>query len=46
MDRFVEQPLAPALGGLAVAWVLLDVRNQACIEDRLAIRLGEVFHKC
>jgi hypothetical protein len=27
MDRFVEQPFAPALGRLAVAWILFDVRN-------------------
>ena len=37
MDRLVEQPFASALGTLAVSWVLLDVRDEACIEDRLAI---------
>ena len=36
-DRDIEHPLAPTLGRLAVARVLFDVRNQACIEDRLAI---------
>ena len=39
MNRFVEPPRAPELGGLAVAGVLLDIGNQARIEDRLAIRL-------
>src|SRR6266446_10270046 len=40
MDRLVEPPRAPALGGLAVAWVLFDVRDHPRIEDRLAIRLS------
>ena len=40
IDGFVEQPLAPTLGALAVAGILFDVGDQARIEDRLAIRLG------
>ena len=40
MDGGVEQPLAPALGCLAVARILFDVGNQPRVEDRLAIRLG------
>src|SRR5713226_7319911 len=40
MDGGVEQPLAPALGRLAVARILCDVGNQPRVEDRLAIRLG------
>jgi hypothetical protein len=28
MDGFVEQPLAPALGGFAVAGILFDVGDQ------------------
>ena len=40
MDGGVEQPLAPALGRLAVARILFDVGNQPRVEDRLAIRLG------
>src|SRR5215831_6817256 len=37
MDRFVEQPLAPALGALAVAGILRDIGDQARIEDALPI---------
>jgi hypothetical protein len=37
MDRLVEEPLTTSLRHLAVAWILLDVRNHPCIEDRLAI---------
>ena len=40
MNRFIEPPLAPSLGTLAIARILLDVRNHPRIEDRLAIRLG------
>jgi hypothetical protein len=39
MNRFIEQPLAPALGTFAMARILLDVRNHPRIEDCLAIRL-------
>ncbi len=39
MDGGMEQSLAPALGGLAVAGVLLDVGDHPRIEDRLAIGL-------
>src|SRR5436190_1330656 len=38
IDRGVEEPLAAALGALAVAWVLFDVGNHARIENALAIR--------
>src|SRR6266850_2845641 len=37
MDRLIEQPLASALGALAMARILLDVRNHPRIEDGLAI---------
>ena len=37
MDRAIEQPFASALRALAVSRVLGDVRDQAGIEDRLAI---------
>jgi hypothetical protein len=37
MNRFIEPPLAPALGPGAIAWILLDVRNHPRIEDGLAI---------
>src|SRR6266849_387078 len=40
MDRGVEQPLAPTLGGFAITRILLDVWHHPRIEDRLAIRLG------
>src|SRR5262249_46962418 len=40
MDGGVEQPLAPALGVLAVAWVLFDVGDHAGIEQALAICSG------
>ena len=40
MDGGVEQPLAPTLGGLAVARILFDVGNQARIENALAIVRG------
>jgi hypothetical protein len=37
MEGRVEQPLAPALGALAVARILGDVGDQARIEDALPI---------
>jgi len=37
MDGFVEQPLAPALGRLAVAGMLLDVGDHARMENTLPI---------
>ena len=37
MDRLIEQPLAPALGRLAVAQIFCDVRNQPRIENALPI---------
>jgi hypothetical protein len=40
IDGGVEQPLAPALGALAVAGVLFDVGDHTGIEDRLAISSG------
>src|SRR5215510_13090959 len=40
MDRFVEQSLAPTLGGFAMTRVLCDIRNHASIEDHLPIALG------
>ena len=40
MDRFVEQPLAPTLGGLAIPRVLFDVGDHARIEDQLPIVRG------
>jgi hypothetical protein len=36
MDGFVEQALAPALGGLAIAQILFENRNEPRIEDTLA----------
>src|SRR6516162_3118241 len=40
MDRGVEQPLPPTLGGLAIAWVFFDVGNQPRIEDHLPVACG------
>ena len=37
MDRGVEEPLAPALGALAVAGILGDIGDQARIENALPI---------
>jgi hypothetical protein len=37
MNRCVEEPLAPALGALAIAGILGDVRDQARIENALPI---------
>ena len=36
-NDLVEQPLATALGTLAISWVLFDVGNQAGVEDGLAV---------
>jgi hypothetical protein len=40
MDGFVEEPLAPAFGGLAIPRILLDVGDQARIEHALPIVRG------
>src|SRR5499426_3287280 len=40
MDGGVEQPLAPALGVLAVAGVLFDVGDHPRIKNALTIRFG------
>jgi hypothetical protein len=40
MDGFIEQPLAPALGGLPMTRILCDVRDHRGVEDHLAIVLG------
>src|SRR5262245_56066231 len=40
MDGSVEEPLAPALGALAVARILFDVGDQASIEDALPVACG------
>jgi hypothetical protein len=40
MDGGVEQPLAPALGVLAVAGVLFDIGDHPRIEHALTIRFG------
>ena len=37
MVRFIEQPLAPTLGALAVTRILLDVGDHTGIENALAI---------
>ena len=37
MDHGIEEPLAPTLGALAVTRILLDIGNQASIENALAI---------
>ena len=42
MDRFIKQPLAPTLGALAVARILLDVGDHTGIENALAI-VGSVL---
>jgi hypothetical protein len=39
MDCFVEQPLAPTLGGFAITLILFDVGNHARIEDHIPIAL-------
>ena len=40
MDRGIEQPLPPALGGLAIPWVFCDVGNHPRIDDHLPIAGG------
>jgi hypothetical protein len=40
MNGGIEQPLPSALRDLAIARVSLDVRNEPCVEDRLAIIPG------
>ena len=40
MDRGIEQPLPSALGVLAVAGILGDVRDHTSIEDELPIVSG------
>ena len=40
MDGCVEEPLAPSLGALAVAWILFDIRDHARIENAFAIVCG------
>jgi hypothetical protein len=40
MDGGVEEPLAPALGALAVARMLWDVEGHARMEHALTIRSG------
>jgi len=40
MDGGVEEPLAPALGRLAVARILFDVGDEARIENALPIACG------
>src|SRR2546427_12666322 len=37
MYRFIEQPLAPTLGGFAIPRILFDVGDQARIENALPI---------
>jgi hypothetical protein len=37
MDRLIEHALAATLGALVVTRVLQEVRDQPCVEDRLAI---------
>src|ERR1700722_15867455 len=40
MNRGIEQTLAPALRGLSVAWVFLDVRDETRVEDGFAVMPG------
>ena len=40
MDGFIEEPLASALGGFAIAGILFDVGDHPRIENALAIRSG------
>src|SRR5271166_1601466 len=40
MDRGIEQPLPPALRGLPIARVFLDVWNELRVEDRFAVVPG------
>jgi len=41
-DRRIEQPLAPALGGLPAARVLIVVGHHAAIEDGLSVGVAVV----
>jgi hypothetical protein len=43
MDHGIEQALPSALGGLAIARILFDVRNQPRIENALPIACGIVI---
>jgi len=40
MDHGIEQALPSALGGLAIARILFDVRNQPRIENALPVACG------
>src|ERR1700735_1209977 len=40
MNRGIEQTLAPALRGLSVAWVFLDVWDETRVEDGFAVMPG------
>src|SRR5258708_29055661 len=40
MDGGIEQTLPPALRGLPVARVFLDVRDETCVEDGFAVVPG------
>ena len=40
MDGGIEEPLASALGGFAIARILFDVGDHARIENARAIRSG------
>src|ERR1700735_934759 len=40
MNRGIEQTLAPALRGLSVAWVFLDVWDETRVEDGFAVMRG------
>jgi len=40
MNHGIEQALPAALGGLAIARILFDVRNQPRIENALPIACG------
>ena len=40
MDGRVKQPLPPALRGLPIARVFLDIRNEPRVEDRFAVTPG------
>ena len=40
MDGGIEEPLAPALRCLAMTWILLNVGDQASIEDHFPMARG------
>ena len=42
VDIFAEQTLGAGLGGLSVAWVLIDVGNHVAVENRFAVGLAVV----